>query len=109
MRSAFNVREALAAARAADDGVYAVLFARGTLEIGYYAPLGADTQSPHGRDEIYFVQAGRGYFESGGVSRECAAGDALFVPAGVAHRFHDFSDGFAAWVVFCGPEGGAAP
>ena len=107
MKTAFGPREALAAARAADDGVYAVLLARGSLEIGYYAPLGDDTQSPHRRDEIYIVQTGHGHFESDGVSRECAAGDALFVPAGAVHRFHDFSDGFAAWVVFCGPDGGA--
>lgn len=107
MKTAFNAREAIAAARAADDGVYAVLLAQGSLEIGYYAPLGADTQAPHRRDEIYFVQTGHGYLESGGVSRKCAAGDALFVPAGMPHRFHDFSDGFAAWVVFCGPDNGA--
>ena len=30
----------------------------------------------------------------------------LFVPAGVEHRFDDFSDDFAAWVVFFGPKGG---
>lgn len=101
MRSAFTPQAALAAARAADDGVYAVLLAHG-VEIGYYAPVGADVQAPHRRDEVYVVQSGRGRFEIAGASRDCAAGDALFVPAGVAHRFHDFSDDFAAWVVFCG-------
>jgi hypothetical protein len=30
----------------------------------------------------------------------------LFVPAGVEHRFEDFSDDFAVWVVFWGPDGG---
>ncbi len=33
-------------------------------------------------------------------------GDALFVPAGAVHRFEEFSEDFAAWVVFYGPEGG---
>ncbi len=33
-------------------------------------------------------------------------GDVLFVPAKVAHRFEDFSNGFATWVMFYGPSGG---
>jgi hypothetical protein len=33
-------------------------------------------------------------------------GELLFVPAGVVHRFEDFSDDFATWVMFYGPEGG---
>ena len=32
----------------------------------------------------------------------------LFVPAGVEHRFEDFTDDLAVWVVFYGPEGGEA-
>jgi hypothetical protein len=30
----------------------------------------------------------------------------LFVPADVEHRFEEFSDDLALWVVFYGPEGG---
>ncbi len=33
-------------------------------------------------------------------------GDILHVPAGVEHRFEEFTDDFATWVVFYGPEGG---
>jgi mannose-6-phosphate isomerase-like protein (cupin superfamily) len=33
-------------------------------------------------------------------------GDVLFVPAGVIHRFEEFTDDFAVWVLFYGPEGG---
>jgi uncharacterized protein YjlB len=33
-------------------------------------------------------------------------GDFLFAPAGVKHRFEDFSDDFLTWVIFYGPEGG---
>ena len=33
-------------------------------------------------------------------------GDVLFVGAKVEHRFEDFSDDFATWVVFYGPRGG---
>ena len=36
----------------------------------------------------------------------CAPGDALFVPAGVTHRFEKMSDDFVTWAVFYGPQGG---
>ena len=59
-------------------------------------------------DEVYVVIAGRGKFLCDGETREFAPGELLFVPAGVVHRFLDFSDDFAAWVIFYGPEGGEA-
>ena len=43
-----------------------------------------------------------------GETRDFAAGELLFVPAGVEHRFLDFSDDFVTWVLFYGPEGGEA-
>jgi uncharacterized RmlC-like cupin family protein len=36
----------------------------------------------------------------------CMSGDVLFVRAGVKHKFENFSDDFATWVIFYGPEGG---
>jgi mannose-6-phosphate isomerase-like protein (cupin superfamily) len=53
--------------------------------------------------------AGRGQFRNGGERHPFAQGDVLFVPAGVTHRFEEFSDDFAAWVLFYGPEGGEVP
>jgi mannose-6-phosphate isomerase-like protein (cupin superfamily) len=106
MASMFSADEALTAARAAADGVYAVLLERGTLEIGYYAPVGSDAQTPHAQDEVYVIKSGTGSFRVDGKSRPCRAGDVLFVAAGVPHNFHDFSEGFAAWVIFYGPDGG---
>ena len=41
-------------------------------------------------------------------STSVPAGEALFVPAGVEHRFEDFTPDFATWVFFYGPEGGEA-
>jgi len=38
--------------------------------------------------------------------KETQPGDLLFVPAGIVHRFEDFTDDFATWVMFYGPEGG---
>lgn len=88
------------------DGEYAVLLESGTMELGFYRPRGTDSQQPHTRDEIYIVQSGSGYFVCGESRNAFEAGEALFVPAGVVHRFEDFSTDFAAWVIFYGPEGG---
>ena len=57
---------------------------------------------PHDRDELYFVIAGRGDLEVGDSRTHFEPGDALFVAAGQSHRFVDFSDDFAVWVVFWG-------
>ena len=81
-------------------------FAHGSLVVEAYAPLGADPQAPHDRDEAYFVVAGSGDFVCGSERTRFAAGDALFVPAGIAHRFENFTPDFATWVAFYGPIGG---
>ena len=82
------------------------LFAHGTLAVEIYKPVGEDLQTPHSRDEIYVVIAGSGYFQKGDSVEPFEAGEVLFVKAGVAHRFVDFTDDFATWVFFYGPEGG---
>jgi mannose-6-phosphate isomerase-like protein (cupin superfamily) len=78
------------------------------LLLGLYAPRGTDPQSPHTQDEVYVVVAGTGEFVRGSEAVSFGPGDALFVPAGLEHRFANFSDDFSAWVVFYGPEGGEA-
>ncbi|HEY6572923.1 MAG TPA: cupin domain-containing protein, partial [Candidatus Eisenbacteria bacterium] len=60
------------------------------------------------RDEVYVVISGSGKFLNGVARRPFGPGDFLFVPAGVEHRFEEFSDDLAVWVIFYGPEGGEA-
>ncbi len=84
----------------------ALLLEHGTLELRWYAPRGRDAQTPHERDELYIVAAGRGWFVRAGTRVPFAPGDALFVAAGAEHRFEDFSDDLGVWVVFYGPPGG---
>jgi len=81
---------------------YAKLIAHTKYDVGIYQPKGEDGQTPHLRDEIYIVIAGTGEFVCEGVTRQFGPGDMLFVAAGVEHRFVDFSDDFATWVVFFG-------
>jgi mannose-6-phosphate isomerase-like protein (cupin superfamily) len=84
------------------------VFQHGSLLLKLFAPRGHDPQPPHTRDELYFVVKGQGWFVNGSERYRFATGDALFVPAGVVHRFEDFSDDMVVWVVFYGPEGGEA-
>ena len=90
------------------DQPFAKGFELGGLEIELFTPQGKDTQQPHDRDEIYIIQQGEAVFSKAGEEVRCAAGDVLFVEAGVEHRFETFSKDFATWVIFWGPEGGHA-
>jgi len=108
MTERMTPEKALAAAKASDDGLYGVLLEHGSLELGYYKPLGRDDQEPHEQDEIYIVHTGSGEFLLGEERVAFAPGDALFVPAGVDHRFVEFTKDFAAWVIFYGKTGGEA-
>jgi mannose-6-phosphate isomerase-like protein (cupin superfamily) len=85
------------------------MFEHGSLVVELYAPRGTDQQTPHSRDELYVVVRGRGIFYNGTARRDFAPGDLLFVAAGVTHRFEEFTDDMAVWVVFFGPEGGEDP
>ncbi len=93
-------------AAVSEDGRYGVLLRNGTMELGFYKPIGVDPQQPHDQDEIYIVQSGSGTFVIDDERRTFSSGEALFGPAGTVHRFEDFSDDFAAWVVFYGLPGG---
>jgi len=98
-----------ASARWPDGEHFIEAFSHGSLVVELYAPRERDIQSPHDRDEVYFVASGSGEFVADGRRSAFAAGDALFVAAGVEHRFEHFSPDFATWVVFYGPKGGERP
>jgi mannose-6-phosphate isomerase-like protein (cupin superfamily) len=88
---------------------FTAVFDHGSLAVELYAPRDHDGQTPHTRDEVYVVASGTGTFVRDGERVAFGPGDFLFVPAGVPHRFESFSDDFATWVLFYGPEGGEAP
>ena len=107
-----------------DDRLSNLLLAHGTMEVRWYAPHHEDPQTPHDRDELYFVVSGTAVFvrseERTPFGEEPAIplageervtvqpGDALFVPAGTAHHFEATSADFGTWMLFYGPEGGEA-
>jgi mannose-6-phosphate isomerase-like protein (cupin superfamily) len=82
------------------------LFGHGSLSVELFKPKKVDTQQPHIRDEIYVIISGSGRFFCDGKTFNFKKGDFLFVPAGVKHRFENFTDDFMTWVMFFGPEGG---
>ena len=104
-----TVEEALARLPGAAADRFATVFRHGTLEVEIYAPRGADPQTPHTRDEVYIVVQGSGTFVCDQQQQPCGPGDFLFVPAGVEHRFLDFTEELTVWVLFYGPEGGETP
>src|SRR5688500_12102220 len=87
---------------------FKLLMQHGTMSVEYFAPHQVDTQQPHKQDELYVIASGTAVFNRDGEQVNCSKGDVLFVPAGMEHRFENFSDDFATWVIFYGSNGGEA-
>ncbi|HNP21998.1 MAG TPA: cupin domain-containing protein [Panacibacter sp.] len=85
---------------------FTLIMQNGSMSVEYYAPDKVDRQTPHKQDELYVIASGSGYFFRNGEQVSVTQGDVLFVPAGMEHRFENFSDDFATWVIFYGPNGG---
>ncbi len=109
MKERLTIDNALAKLTQASGSEFVTLFLHGSLQVEVYKPQGVDRQQPHTRDEIYVVISGSGYFLLGKERQPFSAGEVLIVPAGVVHRFEDFTDDFATWVFFYGPAGGEKP
>ena len=89
-----------------EDRRSALIMEHGTMSVRLYTPEQIDTQSPHDQDEVYVVASGAGWFINGKSRHRFSAGDVLFVPAGIQHRFEEFGDDLTVWVIFYGPQGG---
>lgn len=89
---------------------FLAVMASGTMTVEVFAPgitnADEDLQTMHTQDELYFVQSGRAELVMKEQRFRAATGDAFFVPAGIKHRFENFSSDFVTWVVFYGPQGG---
>ena len=103
-----RVTLAEAMARLSAEARFVTMLQTSDVEVEIYAPVGVDLQTPHSRDELYVVMRGAGWFVNGPDRHPFGPGDVLYVPAGVEHRFEDFTEDFATWVVFFGPDRGGA-
>lgn len=103
----FSVEESMEKLLSHPDGKkFLTLFQHGTMSVEIYEPKKEDLQQPHRQDELYVVISGTGTFYNNGRRHPFVPGDVLFVPAGVEHRFEDFSEDFKTWVIFYGGDGG---
>ena len=82
---------------------------RGTLNVKLSLPVFPNDQTPHVQDEIYVIIRGRGVLLHDGKRESFESGDLMFVAAGTEHRFENFTEDLAVWVVFYGPDGGEVP
>ena len=102
---AFRLDE-LEAERAANEGAYLQFLRERNMSVGLYA-LDAgelDPQNPHKQDEVYFVVSGRASLTVGMEMTQVARGSVVYVPAGVAHKFHHITEDLRVVVVFSPPE-----
>lgn len=103
-----SLQEALVRLSGAAGALSVTLFEHGTLRVKLYAPRDQDSQIPHPQDEIYVVAQGHGMFFDGVARRPVEPGTLLFAAANRPHRFEAFTENFAVWVLFYGPDGGEA-
>ena len=74
----------------------------------YVLPAGGqDGQSPHERDEVYYVIAGRAVLEVDGERQPVRPGAVVYVKAEVDHRFVEIEEDLEVLVFFSAPP--AAP
>lgn len=106
--AALTVEQAISKLPTPDGKRFATIFEHSSLLVEIYAPRGSDPQQPHTRDEVYFVASGSGEYVCGESRTKFGPTDLLFAAAGAVHRFENFTEDLAVWVLFYGPEGGEA-
>jgi mannose-6-phosphate isomerase-like protein (cupin superfamily) len=76
------------------------------LSMGVYElPAGgADPQSPHTEDEVYYVVQGRAKIKVGNEDRAVQAGSVVYVAKNVEHRFHSIEEALSVLVFFAPAE-----
>ena len=97
---AFGVSEAVERLRSSGGG-YEIVHESPGLELGVYVLVAPepDRQQPHVDDEIYIGLEGSGVLEVGDESVPMEVGKAIFVEAGVEHRFVAYEQ-LAVLVIF---------
>ena len=99
----FTIEDAKALLNNSEQGFVQVT-QNGLMKIEYYAPIKTDEQTPHRQDELYIIVSGNSDFYREGKTIKCKKGDVIFVSAQKEHKFVNFSDDFATWIIFYGEE-----
>jgi mannose-6-phosphate isomerase-like protein (cupin superfamily) len=101
-----SLPDAVSALAADPSKLFVKLMEHGSMYVEYYKPGSTDLQTPHRQDELYVITSGKGEFVKANERYPFETGDVLFAPAGVPHRFENYTADFATWVIFYGPDGG---
>jgi len=91
------------------DTPYLRFIDEGSLSMGLYElPAGAvDRQSPHKRDEVYYVTKGNASLSVADDTLSVGPGSIVYVKAQIPHRFFDITDDLQVLVIFSNTEPGA--
>jgi mannose-6-phosphate isomerase-like protein (cupin superfamily) len=89
-----------------EEQLFVNVIEHGSMHVEIYKPINIDPQTPHNQDELYVIINGSGDFVLNGSRSTFQQGDVIFVPALAEHRFENFTEDFATWAIFYGPEGG---
>jgi mannose-6-phosphate isomerase-like protein (cupin superfamily) len=95
-----TIADALAQLNSKEGQLFAKVMEHGSMSVEIYRPIKVDNQTPHIQDELYVIISGKGEFLNDGKRSNFNPGDVLFVLAGIEHRFENFTDDFATWVIF---------
>jgi mannose-6-phosphate isomerase-like protein (cupin superfamily) len=101
----------VARARASSDSYAAEVLRSDLLSVGLYIlPAGgADDQTPHGEDEVYYAVKGKAMIRVGDDDHAVQPGTVLFVPARAVHYFHHISEELILVVFWAPPEKSVQP
>jgi len=99
--------DAIAKARAAQDGYAGEVLRSDLLSVGLYLlPAGGtDDQTPHEEDEVYYAVRGLAKLRVGSEDHPVKPGTLLLVPAQAVHFFHDIAEELVLVVFWAPPEG----
>ena len=107
---AAELTDMIAQARAT-DGYAGEVLRSDLLSVGLYLlPAGgADDQTPHNEDEVYYAVSGRAKLRVGEEDHPIQPGTLLFVPALAVHFFHDIKEELVLVVFWAPPEKSVQP
>ena len=112
-RNSFQAAELtdMVAQARATDGYAGEVLRSDLLSVGLYLlPAGgADNQTPHNEDEVYYAVSGRAKLRVEEEDHSVEPGTLLFVPAQALHFFHNIEEELVLIVFWAPPEKSVQP
>jgi mannose-6-phosphate isomerase-like protein (cupin superfamily) len=102
---AFKLAQLLSQQKSSDK-LYLEFLRVPALSMGLYVLRagGADPQSPHTEDEVYYVASGKAKIRVGEEDRNVEAGSIVYVEKNLEHHFHSIEEELKILVFFAPAE-----